>query len=150
MKKILALFIVTGLISSIHARNDVRVLSKKDKQDLVDIFSDPCHRMDHLIKQLNEVAQQIQNFIIDVNVQEDSNNKPSLHHIVKHLELIEVILQQVAQEVIEQRMVLGNLDDQSVGKEDFNSVCDIDNAQLSFISLLKSIFRAQISDTFAS
>ena len=49
-----------------------------------------------------------------------------------------------------QGQVLGNLDDVSVGDEDFNSVDDIDAAELSLISWLKTIYREQLKDKFIS
>lgn len=170
---LLSLFICFNLTAA--QKDPVKRLNKKDKQDLVAMFTEfidgmernempikdqiesrwwfwesPMMRIEKSIDQLNEMAQQIQNFIVDVTVNEDSESKKCCHKILKRLELFEGILQQMIQELVMQREVLGNLDDESVGEQDFNSVQDIDDAELSVISWLKSIYREQLKDKFIS
>ena len=49
---------------------------------------------------------------------------------LKNLEQVELLLVRLIAMLIEQREILGGLDDQSVGEQDFNSVADIDNARI--------------------
>jgi hypothetical protein len=150
-------------------------LNKKDKQDLMAMFTEfidgmergdapikdqiearwwfwesPMMRIEKSIDQLNQMAEQIQNYIVDINIEGDSEGKKCCQKIIKNLELLEGILQQMIVELIAQRQVLGSLDDVSVGEQEFNSVQDIDDADLSVISWLKSIYREQLKDKFIS
>ena len=179
MKQNLQIPLLLSLIVCLSLNAEPKVpaqrLNKKDKQDLVAMFTEfidgmerneapikdqiesrwwfwesPMMRIEKSIDQLNEMAQQIQNFIIDVTVNEDADSKKCCHKIIKQLELLQGILQQMIQELVVQREVLGNLDDPSVGENEFNSVQDIDDAELSVISWLKSIFREQLRDKFIS
>ena len=61
-----------------------------------------------------------------------------------------MLLLEVVDELEYQAEVLGDLDDPSVGNEEFNSVLDIDQAQLSLISWLKTVYRELIKDQFVS
>ncbi len=142
MKKLLISLLVIGnaVCAQKNDKNESRVLSKKDRQELVEMLREPMCDMQKSINSFNEVAQQIQNFVVEMS-NNDSHSK-----VEKKLEQIELILQKLVQEVIRQRQVLGNLNDPSVGAEEFTSVEDIDNASLSLISLLKSIFREQLHD----
>ena len=178
MKNVISLTLFLGLVAGSNLVAEPKAnqrLSKKDKQDLVNMFTEfvdgmersdapikdqmetrwwfwesPMMRIEKSIDQLNEMAQQIQNFIVDVTVTEDQENKKCCHKIIKRLEELQGILQQMIQELVIQRIVLGNLDDQSVGEQDFNSVQDIDDAELSVISWLKSIYREQLQGKFIS
>ncbi len=139
------------LSSGIEAANKMR-MTKKDRQDLVEILADPMLRMQRSIEQLNEMAQQIQNYIIEnvtVN-QDDQQAKECCHKLLVHLAEIRIQIDQLTQLVEQQSQVLGYLDDASVGDDEFNSVDDIDDAELSVISWLKTIYREQLRDKFIS
>ncbi len=153
-------------------------LTKKDKQDLVEMFTEfidgmersddlpvkeqlqtrwwfwetPMVRIEKSIDQLNQMAQQIQNYIVDLNIShhEDHGVKECCQEALARLEQLELLLAKLIALLIEEREVLGSLDDQSVGEQDFNSVADIDNAELSIISWLKTIYREQLEDKFIS
>jgi hypothetical protein len=150
-------------------------LSKKDKQDLITMFTEfidgmertdlpikeqvegrwwfwesPMTRIEKSIDQLNEMAQQIHNFIVDSITIQESSDKECCHKILARLEQVEHLLIEVVKELIRQRQVMGNLDDVSVGDEEFNSVEDIDDATLSAIAWLKTIYREQLKDKFIS
>lgn len=156
-----------------------RVLSKKDRQELAELMSGPLNemhdgnsRLQDLVGQLNEVATTIQNFIVDLH------NDPQSAQILVQLELLKMIiqelviasnhsndssavildqvvqmkilLQQIVQNTNHQDQVLGNLNDASVGEQQFHSVSDIDESPMSVTTLLKSIFREQIAAKFVS
>lgn len=179
MKHNLRIFLLMSLAVCLNLnavlKEPAQRLNKKDKQDLMVMFTEfidgmerddapikeqiearwwfwesPMMRIEKSIDQLNQMAQQIQNYIVDINVEGDAEGKKCCHKILKNLELLEGILQQMIQELIAQREVLGNLDDVSVGEQEFNSVQDIDDAELSVISWLKSIYREQLIDKFIS
>ena len=72
-------------------------MTKKDRQDLVEILADPMLRMQRSIEQLNEMAQQIQNYIIDnviVN-QDDQQAKECCHKLLVHLAEIRIQIDQL-------------------------------------------------------
>jgi hypothetical protein len=176
-------FLLTVLmVSSFNMYADSKVgstrLSKKDKQDLVEMFTEfidgmerssdapikeqinsrwwfwetPMARIERSIDQLNQMAQQIQNYIVELNVaqQDDHGAKECCKEALKRLEQLELLLAKLIALLIEERGVLGSLDDESVGEQEFNSVADIDNAELSIISWLKTIYREQLKDKFIS
>lgn len=129
-------------------------LTKKDKQDLVTVFTElktPMKRIELSIDQLSQVAQQIQNYITDFGHHEHHHGqKECCKELLAHLAQIKLRLAELVALMVEQRTVLGSLDDQSVGEQDFNSVQDIDNAELSAITWLKTIYREQLKDKFVS
>lgn len=154
-------------------------LSKKDKQDLVEMFVEfvdgmerdtampvkeqiqsrwwfwetPMTRIEKSIEQLNQMAQQISNYIVDLEVSSHGHghhDKQCCKESLARLEQIEMLLAKLIALLIEQRQTLGALDDQSVGEQDFNCVSDIDNAELSVISWLKTVYREQLKDKFIS
>lgn len=175
MKKMLAMVLFFSLFSTTHAETR---LSKKDKQDLVAMFTEfiegmerggevpikeqmqsrwwfwetPMTRIERSIDQLNQMAQQIQNYILELNIsnQGDPGAKECCKEILHRMEQLELLLAKLIAILIEERQVIGSLDDQSVGEQEFNSVEDIDNAQLSLISWLKSVYREQLIDKFIS
>lgn len=53
-------------------------------------------------------------------------------------------------QVADIQVTVGSLADVSVGEEDFNSVTDIDEAQLSLVSWTKTEYREQLHDKFIS
>lgn len=153
-------------------------LSKKDRQDLVAMFTEfvdgmerntdlsikdqiqtrwwfwetPMSRIERSIDQLNQMAQQIQNYIVDFNVTHTDDNelKECCNESLQRLEQLEFLLAKLIAILIEERTLIGSPDDETVGEENFNSVADIDNAELSVISWLKSIYREQLKDKFIS
>lgn len=154
-------------------------LSKKDKQDLVEMFVEfvdgmerdsnmpvkeqiqsrwwfwetPMTRIEKSIEQLNQMAQQISNYIVDLNVTQHGDHhgaKQCCKEALNRLEQIEMLLAKLVALLIEQRQTIGSRDDQSVGEQDFNCVAEIDNAELSVISWLKTVYREQLKDKFIS
>lgn len=184
-KKILFIGGLLCMASLAHASEDLR-LSKKEKQELELINSDPILSIKKSIGTLNEIAQQIQNFIITLPNNEDQNIKDCCqkilerinqfedlmgqvlqgilmylekgntqaheccHKMEKHFEEVDMLLKQTLNQVLGLRYAMGSLSDLSVGEQDFNSVQDIDDAQLSAISWLKTIYREQLSGKFNS
>lgn len=134
---------------SLIAECPCRALSKKDRQELVDLLSDPMNRVQQSMDFLNNVIGNIQNIVVDITGVNDES-KASCQQILKSMEHVKILLYEIANELIQQRLVLGNLDDVSVGEEEFNSVQDIDEADLSLVSWLKSIYREQLKDKFNS
>ena len=147
-------------------------LSKKDKQDLVVMFTEfidgmernsdlsmqeqlqtrwwfwetPMTRIEKSIDQLTQIANLIQTNIYEIN----HTDKVCCKEVLAQLEQLELLQAKIIALLIEEKEVLGDLDDESVGEEDFNSVADIDNAELSLISWLKSVYREQLKDKFIS
>lgn len=150
MKYIMTAIICAHLASSLHADALVR-LTKKDKEDLTNMLAMPISDMQKSLAEINEMAQQIQNFIFNVGSNDDAHHaKQCCYKILAHLEKVENQLSDIMDQVIMERIILGNLDDESVGEQDFNSVKDIDYAELSVISWLKTIYREQLKDKFIS
>jgi hypothetical protein len=89
------------------------------------------------------VASQIQNFMLDFTLN-NPNDKDSCRKILEKLDKIEILLAVIIQQLVLQKQVLGNPDDVSVDPNDL-TVADIDNAQISLVSLAKTILRAQIA-----
>lgn len=130
------------------AKSKVR-LSKKDKDDLMQLIADPVMQNQRIFDQLNSMVQQVQNFIIQVSGN-DQDAKECCGQILAHLVEIELILGEIADLLEDQTELLGYLDDESFGEQDFNSVSDIDEAELSVISWLKTIYRELLKDKFIS
>ena len=148
-------------------------LTKKDKIDMQEMLGQlvegPMARIERSIEQLNEVANQIQNVIVDVNLPCQCNSMcdalPAqldqiivlLQHIVARLDENNDALNDISdlttsagnklQKVV---AVLGNLNDESVGSNEFTTIDDIDQANLSLVSLLKTNVRIQIEDELVS
>jgi len=95
------------------------------------------------------VANQIQNFMLDFTMN-NPNDKDYCRKILEKLDKIEILLAIVIQQLALQKQVLGNTDDVSVDPNSFNSVADIDDAQLSLISWLKTSFRQVWDETHIS
>ena len=76
-----------------------------------------------------------------VDVTLNNHDKDCCHKILEKLDNVELLLAVIIQQLALQKQVIGNTDDPSVDEQDFNSVSDIDNAQLTVISWLKTIFR---------
>ncbi len=153
-------------------------LSKKDKQDLLAMFTQfidgmerqedisvkeqiesrwwfwetPMVRIERSIDQLNQMAQQIQNYILDLNVTQQNDNgvKECCKEALARLEHLEMLLAKLIVILLAEKETIGNLDDESVGEQDFNCVEDIDNAELSLVSWMKTIYREQLKDKFIS
>ncbi len=161
-------------------------LTKKEKDELEHISSDPILSIKKSIGVLNQIAEQIQNFVLSLTVNEGQHSKECcdkilaridqfelliaqiLQELVNHLEQehhesqqcchktlkrldeIESLLKQLLNQVKNLRVVVGNLTDESVGEQEFNTVQDIDDAQLSVISWLKTIYREQLCCKFNS
>jgi hypothetical protein len=170
MKYIFSIILLGSVCtSSVFA---VQRLSKKDKEDLIEMFQEfidgmernetpikqqvetrwslwnsPMTRIEKSIDALTQIAQQIQN---NIAINEDSAGKETQQKILLNLHEIRNILQAMLQELVAMHAVLGDLDDESLGEQEFNSVQDIDNATESLITWLKSIFREQLKDKFIS
>lgn len=185
MKKIfLIVLMLSGLSIYADSKPNSPRLSKKDKQDLVEMFSEfiegmernseipvkeqvekrwwfwqnPMTRIERSIDELNQIVQNIQNYIVDLTINNPHHGHHGNPHEIKEcckealarLEHLELLLAKLIALLIEEREVIGSLDDQSVGEQEFNSVSDIDNAELSLVSWLKTIYREQLADKFIS
>lgn len=124
------LLCVSLLSGSLCAR-----VAQKDKDILTEL-----KQLERSIASVTEIANQIQNVVLDVTVN-NHENKDCCHRILEKLENIELLLAVIIQQLALQKQVIGNLDDQSVDEQEFDSVSDIDNAELTVISWLKTIFR---------
>lgn len=145
MKKLVGLTLCLLLSMSAYATTHKTArLSKKDRQDLIGLVSDPIARIEKL---LDGLAQQIQNLILGAN---NDDSKECCDKLFAKLEEIEALSAKLSQALASESEALGSLDDESVGEEDFNSVSDIDDAELSVIAWLKSIYREQLKDKFVS
>lgn len=99
-------------------------------------------QMEKSISNISEmVANQIQNFMLDLTVN-NPNDKDCCQRILDRLDNIELLSAVIIQQIALQKQVIGNADDVSVDPNDFNSTADIDNAQISLVSWVKTIFRA--------
>lgn len=177
MKKLLVLVLCICCMRS-SAKETLR-LTKQDKENLLLMVAEPMKKIEQKIESINQAASQIQNFIIDnYNQPTDKELKEQYHHILNKLAQLGLLLEalayvvqaqgQATQEVVnlvndleesivalsaqvaDLQAVLGSLNDVSVGEQDFDSVDDIDEAQLSLISWLKTIYRQQLHDKFIS
>lgn len=136
------LFIFCALVCNavfISADISFTRLSKKDKGYIDEKFTE----LERTLINLQDVANNIQNSFVSVNVGQGSEQ---LKDIQAKLVIIQHQLVALYHLQSSLKQVLGNLDDASVGSEKFSDINDIDNAQLSIISLLKSIFRRQLED----
>lgn len=173
MKKLLVVVLLFSFFTIDATTSSSSRLTKKDKQDLVEMFTEfidgmerntempvkdqiqtrwwffenPMTRIERSIDQLNQVAQQIQNYILDVH---HGGSKECCKETLARLEQLEMFLAKLIVILIEERKVIGSLDDQSVGEQEFNSVADIDNAEYTIITWLKTIYREQLKDKFIS
>lgn len=177
MKKLL---IITLLGSSVGLRaTTYSRLTKNEKENFISLIAEPMRKIEQKIDTINQAANAIQNFIIDnYNQPVDSELKEQYHQILiklSHLSLLVEALAYVvqAQTQITQDLVnhvndlentvagidaqlqtlqatIGSLTDVSVGEQEFNSVQDIDDAQLSVISWLKTVYREQLASKFIS
>lgn len=177
MKKLLLLSLLSsGLF--IKAALPVR-LSKNDRDNLIYLVSEPIKKIEQKIDSINQAANQIQNFIVDnYNQPADHELKEQYHKILtqishlglllealayvvqaqaqitqslgNHIEDLEFAVEALQLELANLQATIGSPSDVSVGEEDFNSVDDIDQAQLSVISLLKTVYREQLHDKFIS
>lgn len=154
-------------------------LSKNDKDNLIYLVSEPIKKIEQKIEAINQAAHQIQNFIVDnYNQPADHELKEQYHKILQqishlglllealayvvqaqaqvtqdlgnHIEDLEFAVETLALELANVQATIGSPSDVSVGEEDFNSVDDIDQAQLSVISWLKTVYRQQLADKFIS
>lgn len=176
MKKLL---LISLLSSGLCAKTAPIRLSKSDKDNLIHLVSEPIRKIEQKIDSINQAANQIQNFIVDnYNQPVDQELKEQYHKIltqISHLGLLLEALAYVVQaqaqitqdlanhvedlefevealqiELANLQAIIGLPTDVSVGEEDFNSVDDIDQAQLSVISWLKTVYREQLHDKFIS
>lgn len=153
-------------------------MTKNEKVNLECLVGEPLRKIELKIDGINQAANQIQNYIIDNYNQPNNEIKEQYHHILNklsHLGLLlealayvvqaqgqatqdlanqindlEAAIAELAMQIANLQVVVGSLDDVSVGEQEFNSVEDIDNAQLSIISWLKSIYREQLYNKFVS
>jgi|GEM_PF-2666746 hypothetical protein len=161
-------------------------LTKKEKEELEHISSDPILSIKKSIGVLNQIAEQIQNFVLSLTVNEGQHSKECCDKVLARIDQFELLIAQILQELVNHlekehnesqhcchktlkrlddieslvrqllnqiknlRIVVGDLTDESVGEEEFNSVQDIDDAKLSVISWLKSIYREQLIGKFIS
>jgi hypothetical protein len=130
------------IISPLCARTNPK---EKDMEHIAMLLSNALHshagQMEKSIANIGEmVASQIQNFMLDLTLN-NQNDKDCCHKILERLENAELLLAVIIQQLALQKQVIGNVDDPSVDPNDFKSVADIDNAQLSLVSWAKTIFR---------
>lgn len=176
MKKLL-LIILLG--SGLCAKTAPVRVSKSDKDNLIHLIAEPMKKIEQKIDSINQAANQIQNFIIDnYNQPTDQELKEQYHKILLQLSHLGLLLEAIAYVVQAQAQLtqdlsnhigdleydietlqlelanlqatIGSPSDVSVGEQDFNSVDDIDEAQLSVISWLKTVYRQQLADKFIS
>ncbi len=176
MQKIVWCALLSGMMVS--CQNSAVRLAKKDREDLVSLLA-PMKTMEERLEAISQVAQQIQNYIVEaVRPDQDNGLKECCKDISKQLSQISLVLEvlayllntngkvteemakevaqvmpalsDLADQVTQLQAVMGNLDDLSVGQEEFNSVDDIDEAQLSLISWLKTVYRQQLYEKFIS
>lgn len=158
---------------------DTTRMGKKDRDDLMRLVAEPMKKIEQKIDSINQAANHIQNFIVDnYNQPADSEIKHQYHellskitHISLLLEALVYVIQAQTQyiqelnnhigdleyavaslevEVANLQATIGSPSDVSVGEEDFNSVEDIDAAQLSLVSWSKTEYREQLHDKFIS
>lgn len=154
-------------------------MGKKDREDMMCLVAEPIRKIEQKIDTINQAAQQIQNFIVDnYNQPADQELKEQYEQIlnkISHLGLLLEALIYVIQAQTQQiqdlanhigdieyalanfevqlanlQAVIGSPTDVSVGEQDFNSVDDIDAAQLSLVSWAKTVYREQLADKFIS
>ncbi len=179
MKKLIfAVLLLSGsLFAEIY--NNHR-MGKKDREDMVALVAEPIRKIEQKIDSINQAANQIQNIIIDKiqaqghdaalveccgKIQERlgqielvikalvylvQSNVQQTEDIVLGLAQLENATYELALQIATLNQTVGSVTDLSVGEESFNSVEDIDNAQLSAISWLKTIYREQLHDKFIS
>lgn len=176
MKKLLLLSLVFSIL---YAKNQPTRVSKSDKENLIHLIAEPMKNIEQKIDTINQAANQIQNFIVEnYNQSLDKELKEQYQKIlqqISHLALLTEALAYVVQaqtqvtqdisnqvgdlelsvealqiEVANIQNVIGSLTDLSVGEEEFNSVQDIDDAQLTLVSWLKSVYREQLYNKFIS
>jgi hypothetical protein len=175
MKNLFALLVCVGLSVSLAAEHKIapQKLSKKDREELMHMFMDfmdgmekkdapikdqmndrwafweaPVTRLERSIEQLNETAQNIQNYIIDVT--SDNQNDEFKEKVAKGLKKIKHELEVISAQLAHQSKVIGDLKDISVNPADFVSVQDIDDAHLSLVQILKTNLRAVLENQFIS
>lgn len=155
-------------------------LGKKDRQDLISLVGDPLRKIEQKIDSINQAANQIQNIIIDTiqansndaalleccgKVQDRLGqielvlraliyliqaNVQQTDDLILHVAQLENLVYELTLQVTTLNQTMGSVTDVSVGQEIFDSVDDIDNAQLSLISWLKTVYRQQLYDKFIS
>lgn len=171
------LLLSCSLCVQVHAESR---MGKKDREDMVALVAEPIRKIEQKIDSINQAANQIQNIIIDKiqaqshdaalveccgKIQERlgqlelvlkalvyliQSNVQQTEDIVLSIAQLENATYELALQIASLNQTVGSVTDLSVGEESFNSVQDIDDAQLSVISWLKTIYREQLHDKFIS
>lgn len=101
-------------------------------------------RIEKSLIHVHDILNTIQDSIVNINVENNQSNGGK--QIQQELEGIKKQLHHIYELLLIQKQVLGNLQDEAVESSNFTSIEDINNAELSLVSLLKSIYLRQLED----
>lgn len=114
-------------------------------QELREQYVQILNKINHLSLLVEALAYVVQ--AQSQQIVELTNHVADLEDVVVNLELN---VAQVQNQVSDVQTVVGSLSDVSVGEEDFNTVEDIDRAELTLVSWGKTEYREQLHDKFIS
>ena len=66
MKKLLGITLLICISTNMSGKAEKLRLSKKDKQDLMQMMAEPLARSERLFEQINSMVEQVQNFVVQV------------------------------------------------------------------------------------
>lgn len=101
-------------------------------------------RIEKSLIHVHDILNTIHDSIVNINVENNQNN--GYQHVQQELEGIKKQLHHIYELLLIQKQVLGDLDDEAVESSNFTSIEDINDAELSLVSWLKSIYLRQLED----
>lgn len=144
------LFVITVLFlaSSLTVEAKKGATTRDENKGLFVLRESVAARIERSITNVQDVLNNIQNSIVNITIENNQAQQDSCNKLHEKLNGIKDLLIHIYELLLIEKQLIGNFDDSSVDSDNFTSADDIDSAELTIISWLKSIYRRQLEDDF--